>query len=351
MKNYKELIQDILENGVTKADRTGTGTISVFGKQLRWKMNEGFPLMTIKKVSFHNVLTELLFFLQGRIDLRYLLQHNNSIWVGDAYKRYEQEMQNSKHGAWFDKDAFIDKILTNDAFSNKWGDLGKIYGYQWRKWSSRRKETSIESDAFGEFKAIDQIANLVHDLKTNPDSRRLMVTAWNPAELNQQILPPCHYGFQVYTTVMKQSERLTWYRDNSQFETIVLHDRIEQEMDAMKVPTRKISLAWNHRSVDTALGLPYNIASYGLLLHILGKMVNMVPDELIGNLGDTHLYLNHVEYAKEIISRWNSVWIPLLPTVELKGFDKVSSVDDLTVENFELRGYTPLGTINAALSN
>jgi len=351
MKNYKELIEDILENGTVKADRTGTGTKSVFGRQLRWDMRAGFPLMTIKNVPFNLVLTELLWFLKGRTDLRYLLEHGHKIWVGDAYKRYEEEMIKAKHGAWFDKDAFIDKILTDNAFSNKWGNLGKIYGYQWRKRSSKRKETSIESDTFGEYKVIDQISNLINDLKTNPDSRRLMVTAWNPAELDQMILPPCHYGFQVYTTKMTESERLYWYRLNSQFETIVLHDRIEQEMDFMKVPTRKISLMWNQRSVDTALGLPFNIASYGLLLHILGKMTNMIPEELICNLGDTHLYLNHMEYAKEIINRWKTTYIPLLPELELIGFDNIKSVDDLTVNNFKLINYAPLETIKAPLSN
>ena len=251
-------------------------------------------------------------------------------------------MIKKKQTTWFDKDAFIAKILEDSTFSHNHGNLGRIYGYQWRKWS----------DYYGgSVEYIDQITNLINELKTNPDSRRLMVTAWNPSELDEMILPPCHYGFQLYTKKMSDSERFSWYKSNSKNGFVTLHDRIEQEMDAMKAPTRKISLMWNQRSVDTALGLPYNIASYGLLLHILGKMVNMVPYELVGNLGDTHLYSNHMDYAHEVIDRWKTTYIPLLPELEFVGFDKVFSVDDLKVDNFKLNSYVPLSEIKAPLSN
>ena len=187
----------------------------------------------------------------------------------------------------------------------KWGELGRIYGRQWRKWLSI-KRIGIENGgtihkAYPDYGEVDQIQNLINDLKTNPDSRRLMVNAWNVGELDQMVLPPCHYGFQVYTRELSESERFNWY--GNKIGSHMHHDHIVQEMDQENVPTRAISLMWNQRSVDTFLGLPFNIASYGLLLEIIAKEVNMVPDELIGNLGDVHLYSNHIEQAKEQIGR------------------------------------------------
>ena len=186
----------------------------------------------------------------------------------------------------YTKEEFVTKIKTDKKFAKRFGNLGKIYGHQWRNSND----------------GIDQIANLINDLKTNPDSRRLLVTAWNPAELNQMVLPPCHYGFQVYTRELSISERVNLFMQGKKVERF-LEKITNKDLDAANIPTRAISLMWNQRSVDTFLGLPFNIASYGLLLEILAKEVNMVPDELIGNLGDTHLYSNHVEQAKEQIGR------------------------------------------------
>ena len=217
----------------------------------------------------------------------------------------------------WNQEEFINKIKTNDEFAKEWGDLGPIYGKQWRNWAkfsekvyTRQIREIPEGGRYAETRNvnwvggseviyIDQIQNLINDLKTNPDSRRLMVSAWNVGELGQMTLPPCHYGFQVYTRELSESERFNWY--GNQIGSHMHHDHIEQEMDENNVPTRSISLMWNQRSVDTFLGLPFNIASYGLLLEIIAKEVNMIPDELIGNLGDTHLYLNHLEQAKEQI--------------------------------------------------
>jgi thymidylate synthase len=208
----------------------------------------------------------------------------------------------------YTQEEFINKIKTDDEFAKKWGELGPIYGKQWRDWSANPNHTW----------GIDQIANLINDLKTNPDSRRLMVNAWNVGELDQMVLPPCHYGFQVYTRELSREERynlmpsITGHSEKNiesrkklnNFEGntpgVSYH---EEWLDSFNIPTRAISLMWNQRSVDTFLGLPFNIASYGLLLEIIAKEVNMVPDELIGNLGDTHLYLNHIEQAKEQIGR------------------------------------------------
>jgi thymidylate synthase len=199
-------------------------------------------------------------------------------------------------------DEFINKIKTDDEFAKQWGDLGPIYGKQWRKWVGQDQTAKGSLSASTTFGYVDQIQNLINDLKTNPDSRRLMVSAWNVGELDQMVLPPCHYGFQVYTRELNLDERIEILRsitDPFNFHSDYFHEHL----DYYNIPRRTISLMWNQRSVDTFLGLPFNIASYGLLLEIIAKMVNMVPDELIGNLGDTHLYLNHIEQAKEQIER------------------------------------------------
>jgi thymidylate synthase len=298
-KQYTDLLQDILENGVTKSDRTGTGTLSVFGRQIRHKMSEGFPLLTTKKMPFKTITTELLWFLRGDTNIKFLVDNNCHIWDGDAYKSYSDHFIGYEDVP--NKELFIEQIKTDDEFAKKWGDLGPIYGAQWRGW----KQWHVKNYVGGNIQ-IDQIQNLINDLKTNPDSRRLMVSAWNVGELDQMVLPPCHYGFQVYTRELSFDER----RDLALKDTY-LHtgwteaeiDEFTKECDKLNVPTKAISLMWNQRSVDTFLGLPFNIASYGLLLEILANEVNMVPDELIGNLGDTHLYLNHLEQAKEQIGR------------------------------------------------
>lgn len=342
---YLSLLEDILQNGVEKKDRTGTGTISVFGRQIRHKMSEGFPLLTTKKMAWKTMVVELLWFLRGDTNIKFLLDYDCHIWDGDAYKNYCYK--EVPHDHMLDKEDFIKKIKTDDSFASKWGDLGPIYGNQWRDWGGKLDvKLSDEKDENGFFKydtthipGIDQIQNLVNELKTNPDSRRLMVNAWNVGELNKMVLPPCHYGFQVYT------------RPTTRDEKIVNPGKY-----------RAISLMWNQRSVDTFLGLPFNIASYGLLLEIIAKEVNMVPDELIGNLGDVHLYSNHIEQAKEQIGRTPYT----LPTVEITErnwymHEKVKEhLGEKTLDEklksyrpdcFELIGYESHPKIKAPLSN
>jgi thymidylate synthase len=302
-KDYQALLQDILDNGVTKSDRTGTGTLSVFGRQIRHKMSDGFPLLTTKKMAFKSICTELLWFLRGDTSIEYLLKNDCNIWTGDVYKKYEKWWKSYSPGGApipLSREMFIDRIKTDDEFAKKWGDLGPIYGKQWRSWRKNRWD-KVDMDSHIEY--VDQIANLINDLKTNPDSRRLLVSAWNPAELDQMVLLPCHYGFQVYTRELSIEERIQWWNKGVEAGNYRSLIYTKEELDENNVPTRTISLMWNQRSVDTFLGLPFNIASYGLLLEIIAKAVNMVPDELIGNLGDTHLYLNHVEQAKEQIGR------------------------------------------------
>jgi len=292
-KQYTDLLQDILDNGSPKSDRTGTGTISVFGRQIRHKMSEGFPALTTKKIYFKGVVTELLWFLRGDTNIKYLVDNNCHIWDGDAYKAYQSTTENPLSIM-----EFIDTIKNDSLRARTLGELGPVYGKQWRSW--KVEDNGQEPPYYNETQ-IDQIANLIHDLKTNPDSRRLMVSAWNPGQISQMVLPPCHYGFQVYTRELSEGERgLLLQPYGLDPLTKEGRDRLWKENN---LPTRAISLMWSQRSADAFLGVPFNIASYGLLLEIIAKEVNMVPDELIGNLGDTHIYLNHIEQAKEQIGR------------------------------------------------
>jgi thymidylate synthase len=264
-------------------------------------MSEGFPLLTTKKMAWKSIVTELLWFLRGDTNIKFLVDNGCHIWDGDAYKGYEAQCVTHSVDP-MSKEQFTSAIkLGNNKESHfipdltgyKLGELGPIYGKQWRDWNG-----------------IDQIQNLINELKTNPDSRRLMVNAWNVGELDQMVLPPCHYGFQVYT---KEKEG-----------------------------KRYISLMWNQRSVDTFLGLPFNIASYGLLLMMVADEVNMIPDELVGNLGDVHLYLDHIEQAKEQISRK-----PFdLPTVHVRDGIESFMPGDIILENYQSHP-----AIKAPLSN
>jgi len=333
---YLKLLDDILHNGVEKSDRTGTGTRSVFGRQIRHSMSEGFPLLTTKKMAFKTMVTELLWFLKGDTNIKYLVDNGCNIWNGDAYKKYRQDIDEWVNQ--LNQEEFINKIKTDNKFAARWGELGPIYGKQWRKWGQFNDYT-------------DQIQNLINDLKTNPDSRRLMVSAWNVGELDQMVLPPCHYGFQVYTRELSAEERYNWYintynknltRSSNQFD-------MDDVLNTNNTPTRAISLMWNQRSVDTFLGLPFNIASYALLLEIIAKEVNMVPDELIGNLGDVHLYSNHIEQAKEQIGREPMKLTKLLFKDHLNDFDSI--IDILRVKDFILDDYQSHPTIKADLSN
>lgn len=335
-KDYQRLLELILETGVEKSDRTGTGTISIFGEQIRHNMQDGFPLLTTKKMAFKTMVTELLWFLRGDTNIKYLVDNGCNIWNGDAYKAYKTKYGYDNIDCPLSMGEFITKIKTDDEFAKQNGELGPIYGKQWRSW----KTDSV---------SIDQIQDLIGELKTNPDSRRLMVSAWNVGDMGEMVLPPCHYGFQVYTREMDENERrLAW--TSSIGKHISYADKIyNKQLDEFKFPKRKISLMWNQRSVDTFLGLPFNIASYGLLLEIIAKEVNMIPDELIGNLGDVHLYKNHIEQAKEQISREPMELTKLLFKDHLNGFDSI--IDILRVKDFILDDYKSHPAIKAPLSN
>ena len=319
-EQYRGLLGTLLENSIEKEDRTGTGTLSVFGRQIRHNMQDGFPLLTTKKMAVKTMMTELKWFLKGDTNIKYLVDNGCNIWNGDAYKKFlKYSVPHDRQETLKD---FIQKIKTDDEFAKEWGELGPIYGKQWRMWKG---DTWVEGNTDGtdgfylQSEYIDQIQNLINDLKTNPDSRRLMVNAWNVGELEDMTLPPCHYGFQVYT------------RKTTRQEKIVNPGKY-----------RAISLMWNQRSVDTFLGLPFNIASYAALLCLIAEEVNMVPDQLIGNLGDVHLYKNHEDQAREQLTRE----IYDLPTVEFTNVNLLDGEFDYEVKDYK---YHP--TIKAPLSN
>ena len=329
-KQYQQLLSDIIEFGVDKKDRTGTGTKSIFGYTIRHNMKDGFPLLTTKKMAFRTMVTELLWFLKGDTSIKYLVDNGCNIWNGDAYKNYERRWETegkflSPPVNKFTKEELINEIKTNPMVAKELGELGPIYGKQWRSWGGN-----------------DQIKNLIDGLKNNPDSRRLMVNAWNVGEMHNMVLPPCHYGFQCYTKEMTFGERALYWTSSIGKDISYASKLDESDLDEKNVPNRKLSLMWNQRSVDTFLGLPFNIASYGLLLEMIAKEVNMVPEHLIGNLGDVHLYSNHIEQAKEQISRE-----PMkLPSVEISELDLLKGSVDL-----ELKNYLHHSTIKAPLSN
>jgi len=355
-KEYLRIVKDILDNGKVKKDRTGTGTKSIFGTEMRINMSEGFPLLTSKKMYTKGIIHELIWFLNGDTNIKYLVDNNCNIWNGDAYRYYSQKCSanSSEWNEWmrdngdgtlsmYTKDEFIEKIKSDQEFCDKWGDLGPIYGSQWRSWTAYDHHNGIAEPTY---KPVDQISNLINDLKNNPDSRRLMVTAWNPAELSEMALPPCHYGFQCYTFEMELHERqAVWSKSINKHDTYA--DKMTHEMlDAVDAPKRKLTLMWNQRSIDTFLGLPYNITSYAILLMLIAREVNMVPHELIYKGDDTHLYLNYLEQAKEKLTRETYKLSKLVLKNEVG-----NGLFDLKYEDFEIIDYQCASILKGELSN
>ena len=312
MQQYQELVRKILAEGHVKTDRTGVGTKSLFGYQMRFDLSQGFPMVTTKRVPFGLIKSELLWFLRGDTNVRYLLEHNNHIWDEWAFKRYVEspdyhgpDMTDFGLRAVADPDfneiyqqelaAFNERVLTDDDFAERYGNLGNVYGAQWRSWPLRNGET------------LDQISQLIDMIKQSPDSRRLIVSAWNPEDVPSMALPPCHTLFQFY-----------------------VHDG-------------KLSCQLYQRSADVFLGVPFNIASYALLTHLIAKECGLEVGDFVHTLGDAHLYLNHLEAAETLLSREPKP----LPQLEIDDFEQF---DQVSTDQIRLQAYEPWPTIKAPIA-
>jgi len=312
---YLDLLEHVLNHGVRKEDRTGTGTLSVFGCQMRFDLNEGFPLLTTKRVAFRLVANELLWFIRGDTNIRYLLQHNNNIWNEWAFKRWVESPEYdgpdmTNFGLRAQKDPafaklygeqeaiFKRRILEDDAFAAKYGELGNVYGKQWRRWETSRGET------------IDQLRNVIDEIKRNPDSRRLIVNAWSPEDAvpERAALPPCHVLFQFW------------------------------------VANGRLSCQLYQRSGDLFLGVPFNIASYALLTHMIAKECGLGVGDFVHTIGDAHIYLNHIEQVKTQLAREPRP----LPALRLN--PDVASVFDYEMEDIAVEGYDPHPAIKAPVA-
>lgn len=314
-EQYLDLLRHVLKHGTKKEDRTGTGTLSVFGYQMRFDLNEGFPLLTTKRVPFKLIVSELLWFMKGDTNIRYLLQHKNHIWNEWAFKRWVEsaaysgpDMANfglrsqtdeAFHLVYKEQEAFfVARVLEDDDFAAEFGDLGNVYGKQWRRWQTSQGET------------IDQLKNVIGEIKANPDSRRLLVTAWSPEDATPQrsALPPCHTMFQFY------------------------------------VAENKLSCQLYQRSGDIFLGIPFNIASYALLTHMIAQECGLEVGEFVHTIGDAHIYLNHLEQIDIQLGRESRA----LPTLKLN--PDVSSVFDFAVDDIKVEGYDPHPSIKAPVA-
>lgn len=304
MRQYLELLEDIKTNGTLKMDRTGTGTKSVFGRQLRFDLSEGFPATTTKKLFLRGIIHELLWFLQGSSNIEYLVKNNVNIWNEWPFKAYlqstSQTLPETGSDEWNEKlSDFVEKIKTDHEFAVQYGELGPVYGRQWRQWPD------------GKGGEIDQIQEAINTIKNNPDSRRIIVSAWNVADIKEMAkagLPPCHSLFQFY------------------------------------VLNGKLSCQLYQRSADTFLGVPFNIASYALLTMMMAQVTGLKPGEFVHTFGDAHLYVNHLEQVDLQLSRTPKA----LPTMKIN--PDVTSIFDFTIDDFELVGYNPDPGIKAPIA-
>ncbi|WP_083270969.1 thymidylate synthase [Bacillus marinisedimentorum] len=310
---YLEMLQHVLDHGTEKGDRTGTGTVSVFGYQMRFDLNEGFPLLTTKRIPFRLIASELLWFIKGDTNIRYLLENSNNIWNEWAFKNWvesdeyrgpdmtdfgRRSLEDEEFNAIYvqEMDAFKERILTDDDFAKTYGELGPVYGKQWRAWETVRGET------------IDQLKDVIEQIKQNPDSRRHLVVGYNPADIETMALPPCHSLFQFY------------------------------------VADGKLSCQLYQRSGDLFLGIPFNIASYALLTELIAHECGLEPGEFVHTIGDAHIYINHIEQVKKQLAREPK------PFPELRIREDVRSVFDVEMEDIRIEGYDPHPGIKAPVA-
>lgn len=339
-KQYKELIKKILTTGISKRDRTGVGTISIFGHQMRFDMGDGFPLLTLRKIHVKSVIHELLWFLGafdqdkygkfGNTNIRPLIDVGVTFWTEWPYKKYMESRKYRPELPEFTMKEFEQKILLDDDFAIEFGSIGPGYGKQWIDFGGWIEKTRVENRFdLTVHQGFNQIDYLINELKKNPDSRRLVLNSWKADEIDDMLLPPCHLMFQLYSEKMSSDDRIhsytKWLINNNL--------PIKPMMDEYNFPDRRLSMMLTIRSNDFALGNPYNVAEYALLLHMIAQVVNMVPFELIVNIGDTHIYNNHIEQMKKLLER-NSYDLPKL--VLNRNIKNIYDFryDDIKIENY-----------------
>jgi len=346
---YHKLLQRILDEGTVKENRTGIDTVSIFNHTLELDMNQGFPLITTKKMYTKGIIGELLWFLTGSTDIRDLWKRDIKVWDGNWYAKYEKSCSSP-----YSLEEMKAKADDTSMDPKVW-DMGPVYGKQWVNWEklSYDKIGAQNSDADIECyrSHINQIQQVMDSLINNPDDRRMMVSAWNIVDLPDMCLPPCHWAFELYTEELTMEERIQWVMNNLDIdlENVAI---TEAAFDSSRTPQRRLSLKWHQRSVDTFLGLPFNIASYAFLLHMFAQQANMIPGKLIGDLTNVHIYENHIDLAKEQLTR--SPFKYKAPTLKLNGHRNVDESGDpgslsatfvkktifeYNVDDFTLEGY------------
>lgn len=332
-EKYLGLVKDILDHGEERATRAGK-TLSVFSRQLRFSLREGLPILTTKKVFTKGVIHELLWFIKGDTNIKYLVENGVHIWDDDAYRYYCELTEKYSELESLSKDDFLTNVLNDkeftivrgtEIFHYKYGDLNHVYGYQWTKWGGH-----------------NQLHDIIKKLRINPDDRRLIVSAWNVEDIQSMALPPCHFCYQFYAKKMTLEERITWLKEHHGIE---VHENIEL-LDEMDVPKRKLSCMWHQRSVDVGLGFSFNLLSYSILTYMIAQCANMDVDEVIFDGGDVHIYENHVNALKEQLSRNPHMYA--LPKLELN--PNITNIDDFKFEDIRIVGYKSYPTIKMPLS-
>jgi len=336
-KQYLQSLETILNTGNKRGDRTGTGTISIFDYTIDHNIQEGFPLLTTKRVWFKGVLHELLWFLSGDMNIKYLVKNNVNIWNDWPYKKYTENVANP-----LSMEEYVKKIIEDDDFAKQYGDVGRIYGAQWLNWTDTTERVNGD-ETIRKRIGLNQIDNLIHTLKTNPEDRRMIVTAWNPAEIKEAALPSCHYNFQCYSEELTDQERVNIINERFNNKCKVNPETL-QDLEAFGIPKRKLSLKWAGRSIDSFLGGPFDIASYGLFLIMLAQVTNHIPHRLISTFGDYHIYMNHINQVKQQLQNEGHD----LPIVKIN--PDIKSIYDFKYKDFELINYKHDGTIKAPIS-
>lgn len=367
-KQYFELLNLVLNEGKVKKNRTGQDTLGVFGAQARFNLAEGFPILTTKRIYWKGVVHELLWFLSGSTNIKYLVDNNVNIWNADCYKKYSNyygkydqvtlskmktddlrfvaydPFSKDKILRYFILEEFVEKIKTDDEFAQRWGELGDgAYGQMWREFPYYYEDPrAVAYEDIVQCRYVDQISKIIDSLKNNPNSRRHIVSAWHPYLVDHVVLPPCHVLFQFHTEELTYHERIKWMTKNNK-QLGPFTNNLEADLDSGGIPKYRLNCQLYQRSADLFLGVPFNISSYSLLTCMIAQCVNMIPGEFIHTFGDLHLYKGHVQHAIDQLDREPKE----LPVLKLN--QNIKNVFDFKFEDISLENYNPHLAIKAEL--